>query len=129
MENPRSLKWSVFALVTVLSSPALATRGDDDYGLWMAAGLTILILVVGLSAIVHFSLQYWARRTGRKEGRFWLTLAGGVIGGVAMVVVLRLAPLDSEDFYKSSVPLAVQVALPVLGAVAGFFVLRRKRPS
>lgn len=116
-----------FVAATTISPPAHATRGPDDYGLWVISGFIALAVLAGLSAVIFFLLRFWARHSGRKEGRYWLTLLGCIVGGVIMVVLVRWAPLDSEDIFKSSIPYAVQVGLPIIGGIAGFFVWRRKR--
>ena len=128
MNSPRYSNWLALALVTGLSSPAFATRGGDDYGLMVVSLLFALGILTGISVAVHFSLRAWTRRTGRKEGHFWLTFLGCVLGGVITWVLVRLAPMDDSDFYKSSIPWTIQIGLPVMGAVVGFFVLRRNRP-
>ncbi len=116
-----------FMAAMVVSSPAYATRGPDDYGLWVISGLVALVILAGLSAAIYFLLRWWARRGGRAEGHYWLTFLGSIVGAVAMIALVRWAPLDSEDMFKSSVPVAVQVGLPILGGISGFFVWRRKR--
>jgi hypothetical protein len=115
-----------FVAATTVSPPAHATRGPDDYGLWFISIFLALGVLAGLSAAIFFLLRFWARHGGRKEGSYWLTLLGCIVGMVAVVVLVRWAPLDSEDIFKSSIPYAVQLGLPLIGGIAGFFVWRRK---
>lgn len=115
-------------LITAMTipPPLFATRGPDDYGLFIISGFIALIAATAISAIIYFALTFWARQSRRPEGRYWLTLLGCVIGTMLTIALVRLAPLDSNDLSSTSVPAWVIIGLPILGAIAGFFTWRRR---
>jgi len=116
------------AAAALQASPALATRGPDDVGLMVISGIMVLMAAAAMSAAVHVPLHLWTSRSGRRRGRYWLTLLGCIVGAGAGVLVMRNLPssmLLNDDFESPRWLLAIPFTISALGGAACFFVWRK----
>lgn len=116
------------AAAVLQSSPALATRGPDDVGLMVMSSILAVLFALVVSAVVYLPLYLWTASSGRRRGRYWLTLLGCLVGVGAGVLLIRNLPSGmvlNEKLESRHWPMAIPFVIGAVVGAACFYVWRK----
>jgi hypothetical protein len=125
---PRAAALVAAAAAALHAAPALATRGPDDVGLMVISSILVVLGAAFVSGVVYLPLYLWTASSGRRRGRYWLTLLGCLVGAGAGVLLLRNLPTSVvlDDGYETRYWLmAIPFAISAVVGVACFFIWRK----
>lgn len=116
------------AAAALQASPALATRGPDDVGLMVISSILLVLGALLVSAVVYLPLYLWTASSGRRRGRYWLTLLGCLVGVGAGLLLLRNLPSGmvlNDEFESRRWLMAIPFVIGAVGGAACFYVWRK----